>query len=1144
MHPRMSIIAAAIRKLVVASATYTSKDPWFDRTSLNMRMEADDPYWDKVTLQMHMNDTGLTDVKGHTVSLFGNAARSATQSKFGGFSAAFDGTGDYLSVANASADCDMSGTFTFECWYYPNSLTVAPFLFMTNGASGVNAGNNIYIETTGAVSVVFAKASSPTTQTGLTTAAGLVTSGAWNHIAVTKVGLIVTVFVNGIKALTSTLAEAVAAGVSTRAVVIGAHYLGTVQFANGYIDDMRFTKNVERYTASFNVPTAAYPDPLPVDDKSHVITVFGNTIIQGGIKKNGTGSCYFDGSGDYLTTTNSSGEFNIGSQDFTIECYVRFASVSGVQMIFDGRVPSGGDIANAWCLGLSSGGHAGKIVFGADTTSGTTGGAWDVDLFSTTSPSIDTWYHVAVVRYGNTWTLYINGASEASVIASTTVGASGSTISIGGGLTGASTYGYFLNGYLDDLRITKGIARYTTAPFVPTAIGYEDNTTDPYYTSTAVLLRMNGTNASTVFTDESYSPKTFTANGNAQLSTGLFRHGTASGFFDGTGDYLTAPYNANFNPDTDFTCEAWIYPQSNAALRAVCGPYSNPAGTFGWLMYTGTSGELALVIRDSSAAVLITIQSPASQIALGKWQHIAWTKLGTLYTLWHNGVNVASGTAAGTPYSHPSHPFIVGRWDDAGTNTRDYMGYIDDLRVTKGVARYQAAFTPPGALPITQDPDVDAWWINGTVLAMRMDGAQGATSFTDLKDKTATPSGNTCTVNNIAKFGGSMYLDGAGDYLSIAHASDFNFGSGNFTIEFWYYPISQTGYSTIINGDQPDYPLAIYHGSLVNSGNVMAAIGPSGSAWMTNASNINFGAVTNGVWVHLALVRNGDSFLAFKDGALITTASTDSAGQAVGNIGTISLGINKTYYLSACIDDLRITKGVARYTSAFTPSEKPLPTNVPGPDHDLHWSKVVAASSFNAGLTESKNKAYTVYGNTAISTGQKKFGSASVAFDGSGDGLSLASSSDFDFGSGNFTIEMQVYRTVAATAYLCVRVNSATYCPFALYISANKLCFVGSVGGTAWDINITGNTDVPLNAWSHVAVTREGNIYRLWIDGVKCGEQTVTGSLMASTSPVFIGSTYDQTSCLTGNIDDFRITKGVARYTGGFNPPVIENILY
>jgi len=94
----------------------------------------------------------------------------------------------------------------------------------------------------------------------------------------------------------------------------------------------------------------------------------------------------------------------------------------------------------------------------------TTTTAWEVTLTSTTSVSSNTWYHLAVVRSGNTFSLYVNGVSESTATSSVVIADDTSNLLIGVGDTGTT----YLNGYIDDLRITKGYARYTSNFTPPT----------------------------------------------------------------------------------------------------------------------------------------------------------------------------------------------------------------------------------------------------------------------------------------------------------------------------------------------------------------------------------------------------------------------------------------------------------------------------------------------------------------------------------------------------------------------------------------------------------------------------------------------------------------------------------------------------
>ena len=122
MTPRLSVIASAIRRVI--SGVANSLDPYWDKVVAlihgDSNIDKDDPYYNHVALLIHGNGTNgstvITDQKGKTVTANGNAQISTAQSKFGGASAYFDGTGDYLSVASSADFGFGTGDFTIECW--------------------------------------------------------------------------------------------------------------------------------------------------------------------------------------------------------------------------------------------------------------------------------------------------------------------------------------------------------------------------------------------------------------------------------------------------------------------------------------------------------------------------------------------------------------------------------------------------------------------------------------------------------------------------------------------------------------------------------------------------------------------------------------------------------------------------------------------------------------------------------------------------------------------------------------------------------------------------------------------------------------------------------------------------------------------
>lgn len=221
---------------------------------------ANDPYWNSVVLAMHMDDAGLTDLKGHAVTLNGNVARSATQSKFGGYSAYFDGSGDYLSIADSADWRFESGSFTIEMFVYLASLPTAGVYpgLVGQRTSAANMSFSIFLNgddgraylgllrQSGSISYI----ASPSLSVG------------WNHLAFVKNGDVVTAYKDGIAGASVTFSSSIY--VPSCVLAIGRLEAGAAAHElTGYIDDLRITKGVARYTTNFTVPTEAFPNTPP-----------------------------------------------------------------------------------------------------------------------------------------------------------------------------------------------------------------------------------------------------------------------------------------------------------------------------------------------------------------------------------------------------------------------------------------------------------------------------------------------------------------------------------------------------------------------------------------------------------------------------------------------------------------------------------------------------------------------------------------------------------------------------------------------------------------------------------------------------------------------------------------------------------------
>ena len=212
------------------------------------------------------------------------------------------------------------------------------------------------------------------------------------------------------------------------------------------------------------------------------------------------------------------------------------------------------------------------------------------------------------------------------------------------------------------------------------------NGTPSYGTFVSLLLHGDGTNGSTTITDNSFTPKTVTAAGNAQISTAQSKFGGASIAFDGTGDSLTTPNDSGYQFGTsNFTVECWI---------------NTTDTTFNLIqLNTSSPGNWCIVIFNSDfywqtayGATNLISALPCSSILNGAWNHIAITRSGSSLRLFFNGV-----LQGASPYTDNTNYNGTGLLKVGSGANGDLNGYIDDLRITKGVALYTANFTPPTA---------------------------------------------------------------------------------------------------------------------------------------------------------------------------------------------------------------------------------------------------------------------------------------------------------------------------------------------------------------------------------------------------------------------------------------------------------------
>ena len=739
-----------------------------------------------------LNDN-TNDASGN-FTISGTASVSSAEAKFGGGSALFNSSSTYLTASGSISDMAFTGAFTIEMWVYQTATpsgsgyTIAAVhnssgwlwqLKPTYSRFWVNSSTYARFEET-------------------------LTNNTWHHLAVVReaAGGVVKFYLNG--TLKATSGSTPSTMVSARDLYIGAYRSNSnSQNFQGYIDDFRILDGVALYTSNFTPPAAALGihqiDPvslyLPFDSDvnddssfSHTVTASGSAAISSTQTKFGSNSLFIDASGDYLSIpSNSSFRFEEG--DFTIEMFIRpddvstTDQVSNVACIIDHDATA--STSGAW-FALHQQNQA--LVLGANN--GT--------LITTSNClSATTWHHVVVVRSGSTTTIYCDGVNVGS--ASDTHDYDDSTsrnlyigkqnITFGGGNAGGTRR---FDGYIDDLRISKGVARYTKN-FVP-----------PSQAVGATLNGTNETNTTTDFTsvylpfdsdvnDDGPNSLSVTAAGGAGISSAQSKFGGYSALFDGTDDALVVS-NAGDDFDFgtgDFTIELFFYQTSNSSRNDITGTYSG--ASTGWGISTNTSLTNEIILYFGNSTIL---SSGASAYDLNTWHHLAIARSGSSIKMFIDGSAVA--TATNTTNVNSGYNLRVGAVPSSVDATfLFFSGYIDDYRILKGYAKYTADFVPPtsavgtsvsetvndlSVLYMPFDADVTTSTASGdTVLYLPFDSD---TDDDSSESQSVTNSGVTISSTQ-AKFGSySGYFSGA-DYAQVAYDSSLgdDFIQGDFTMK-------------------------------------------------------------------------------------------------------------------------------------------------------------------------------------------------------------------------------------------------------------------------------------------------------------------------------------------------------------------------
>jgi hypothetical protein len=657
------------------------------------------------------------------------------------------------------------------------------------------------------------------------------------------------------------------------------------------------------------------------------LTKLGNTSPGAFSPFLGNYSVYYNGSSYSQVSQNAA--FQFGTGQFTIEFWVNVAPDVNIQSYWTAIASIGGVGygQNAIAIYLMDSSYNANGGLAVDMNHG--GGGLrltdNVDIRGTG------WRHVAVTRdSSNTVRLFLDGVLKQSGTSTLNIDGSG----VYGAVIGISdsNSANFFKGHVSNFRTVKGNAVYTSA-FTP-----------PSSKLTAITNTSFLSNQSNAWSkDLSSNNLTIFAGGGAPVTSAdspfvtLSSYATTDGasyYFDGSGDSIQLGTNSaqdpafmswlNNNQGKVGTIEAWIYP--TALANADTTAYEHPSifnkghvfwnwGIRGNTTSSGSQvGQFRFYWYDGAQNWI----NSTVNVKLNEWTHIASVVNGSSVKLYINGVDVTGShyknsvlqeslnfTGIYTPanFAQGSEHYM-GR---VGSNIShsNWQGYISNFRVVAGTQVYTANFTPPTS-PLSN--------ISNTRLLLKAENTaivdatrnNNLETFGDVKISTA-----------VSKFGGSsLVFDGSGDVIFTSDSPLRNIGTGNFTVEGWFYPTTWTvefyyrRLWYIGSGLGNDFCLNLDTNGTVQYRNNDTVILTSSSVLPLNS------------WTHVALCRNNGTTSMYFNGVFVgSTGTNNNLSSAASNklaLGNLANSSERQGTFQGYIDDFRVSR-LARYTGAFTP---------------------------------------------------------------------------------------------------------------------------------------------------------------------------------------------------------------------------------
>ena len=666
---------------------------------------------------------------------------------------------------------------------------------------------------------------------------------------------------------------------------------------------------------------------------------------------------------------------------------------------------------------------------------------------------------------------------------------------------------------------------------------------DDEFNNVSFLSHFDGSNNGTniVYDDSSASNHTISVNGTPSQGTfGPFSRvdGEWSNWFDGTNDviYLDAT-GSDFAFGTGaFTIEGWYY--SEGTDETTWGYLLAMGDMLTVYQYNDTTVHFTMALSNAAAASANVISVNTTN-PLNQWNHFAITRSGSNMSAFLNGTRIgtvsdASGTflaPSGGGYKDDMH---FGAFNDGAEYA--WGGYLSNFRVVKGTAVYDptssSCTVPTSALTAISGTAALTCQSNrfkdnsASAHAITVVGLPEVKAFTPIL---------TSKVYDSAVNGASAYFDGTNGYLSAADSSDWDLGSGSYTVEAWVWAgagVTASTYNNIV-GQWPQTGAASTNSWIMeNSGGVVVGYAVIGGTATLVAQSATLPLAQ---WVHVALVRNGNAHNIYLNGvAGATTTNTNAYDTGTGavEVGGFSHSSLADGNWDGYISNVRVVKGTAVYTSNFTPPTAPLTA--------VTNTKLLLNMADGQVLDSAAQNNMTLTNGAVTSTTQEKFGTASLDLTATDAWVTFPASTN-DFGSGNFTIEAWVYVEDVSAYNSIISYGD----PIQFYVKSGTLeCYAKPlITSGGFVTNFKGPaSSISNDTWCHVAMVRNGTEFTAYVNGVggTTHDSGSTAALTAYTGTASIGAYNSaaggaQALSFDGYIDDLRVSN-FARYTSNFTP--------